>query len=149
VPQDRVGYRLKWLRYYLDFCEKYRQLAGDPDSLTPFLHKLASKSQSREQQAEAAERIARKSMNFDDGVLTGHDGEGKKDRTVPPPAPGNAFPHGARWGDVSDGAGARWRGLGAKWQRRPAAASRRPGSAGSRHVEPGSSGGTPLPLCVP
>jgi hypothetical protein len=34
VPQDRVGYRLKWLRYYLDFCEKYRQLAGDPDSLT-------------------------------------------------------------------------------------------------------------------
>jgi len=36
VPQERVGYRLKWLRYYLDFCEKYRQLAGDPDSLTPF-----------------------------------------------------------------------------------------------------------------
>ena len=36
---------LKWLRFYLDFCVKYRHRPRERDSLQPFLEKLASKGQ--------------------------------------------------------------------------------------------------------
>ncbi len=45
---------LKWLRYYLDFCAKYDEPPRDPESLGPFLQKLASKQQTPEQQKQAA-----------------------------------------------------------------------------------------------
>lgn len=48
---------LKWLRYYLDFCSKYEHPPRDRESLQPFLLKLASKNQSREQQKEAASAV--------------------------------------------------------------------------------------------
>ncbi len=35
----------KWLRYYLDFCAKYRQAPGDDNSLPEFLRKLSSRGQ--------------------------------------------------------------------------------------------------------
>jgi integron integrase len=50
---ERQNY-LKWLRYYIDFCEKYDHPPRERDSLMPFLQKLASKNQSRERQEEAA-----------------------------------------------------------------------------------------------
>ena len=53
VPQaERMDY-LKWFRYYLDFCQKYKHPPRDPDSLEPFLEKLASKNQSIGRQKEA------------------------------------------------------------------------------------------------
>lgn len=45
---------LRWLRYYLDFCDKYRYPPRDPDSLQPFLQKLAAKGQPPVQQERAA-----------------------------------------------------------------------------------------------
>ena len=56
VPEgERAGYR-KWLRYYLDFCHKNGHACASPESLPPFLTKLASKRQTETQcgQAEAA-----------------------------------------------------------------------------------------------
>jgi integron integrase len=50
--------QLKWLRFYLDFCAKYRHPPRDPDSLEPFLQKLASKGQTPSRQEQAAASVA-------------------------------------------------------------------------------------------
>jgi integron integrase len=56
VPdRDRVDFR-KWLVHYLDFCFTNRHPPRNPDSLTPFLRKLAAKrlgTHAREQAARA------------------------------------------------------------------------------------------------
>mgnify|MGYP001320469273 CR=1 FL=1 len=57
VPAGEVWDYVKWLRYYLDFCDKYRHEVLDRESVQAFLLKLASKNQSAEQQAQAL-RIA-------------------------------------------------------------------------------------------
>jgi integron integrase len=57
VAAGEVWDYVKWLRYYLDFCEKYRHEAVDRESLQAFLLKLASKNQSAEQQAQAARSV--------------------------------------------------------------------------------------------
>ena len=49
---------LKWLRYYLDFCAKYKIPPRDHDSLSPFLQKLASKKQTLANQERAAASVA-------------------------------------------------------------------------------------------
>ena len=57
VPQaERTNY-VKWLRYYLDFCAKYKHPPRDSDSLEPFLQKLASKNQGPQRQQQAAASI--------------------------------------------------------------------------------------------
>ncbi len=58
VPPAKTADYLKWLRFYLDFCDKYRHPPRDRDSLEPFLQKLASKNQSRARQEEAAHSVA-------------------------------------------------------------------------------------------
>jgi hypothetical protein len=58
VPTDQRADYLKWLRYYLDFCLKYRHAPRDHESLGPFLRKLAEKRQSPERQQRAAASIA-------------------------------------------------------------------------------------------
>ena len=55
-PSMRVEYR-KWLRYYLDFCAKYRHPPADRDSLPEFLRKLSSKGQSVDRQQTAAASV--------------------------------------------------------------------------------------------
>jgi integron integrase len=55
-PGERLDY-LKWLRFYLDFCAKYRHPPGDPDSMQPFLRKLAEKHQAPERQEQAAASV--------------------------------------------------------------------------------------------
>ncbi|HPD18002.1 MAG TPA: integron integrase [Planctomycetota bacterium] len=57
VAAGEVWDYVKWLRYYLDFCDKYRRETLDRDSLQAFLLKLASKNQSAEQQAQAARSV--------------------------------------------------------------------------------------------
>jgi len=42
----------KWLRYYLDFCEKYQFPAARKESLPEFLGKLREKRQTRAQQEQ-------------------------------------------------------------------------------------------------
>jgi len=56
-PQTMRGTYLGWLRFYLDFCFKYRKPPRDSDSLQPFLQKLASKNQSAVKQAQAARAV--------------------------------------------------------------------------------------------
>jgi len=51
-----TGY-IKWLRYYLDFCKKYRQAYADSASLHSFLNKLKEKNQTLAQQGQAAEAV--------------------------------------------------------------------------------------------
>ena len=57
VPSGEVADYLKWLRYYLDYCAKYRCDAIVPESLQGFLLKLASKNQSAAQQDQAARSV--------------------------------------------------------------------------------------------
>ena len=57
VAAGEVWDYVKWLRYYLDFCEKYRHEAIDRESWQAFFLKLASKNQSAEQQAQAARSV--------------------------------------------------------------------------------------------
>ena len=57
VPKTKTSDFLKWLRFYLDYCAKYRLPPRDSDSLAPFLHKLASKNQSKARQEEAAQSV--------------------------------------------------------------------------------------------
>jgi len=58
VPPNRFWDYQKWLRFYLDFCMKYRHPPRDPDSLEPFLQKLASKNQPKLAQEQAAHSVA-------------------------------------------------------------------------------------------
>ena len=48
---------LKWIRYYLDFCAKYRYPPRDRDSLSPWINKLAEKRQDGQKQACAAAAV--------------------------------------------------------------------------------------------
>lgn len=53
VPEAYRNYYCKWLRFYLDFCQKYGLSPSDPKSLPPFLEKLATKEQSPTYQRQA------------------------------------------------------------------------------------------------
>lgn len=46
VSQNNHYSYVKWLRYYLDFCAKYRFTEYEPDSFGHFSEKLLSKGQS-------------------------------------------------------------------------------------------------------
>lgn len=58
VQEAYVKSCLKWLRYYFDFCHKYKHPPENRDSLQPFLKKLQAKGQSGTQRRQAAEAIA-------------------------------------------------------------------------------------------
>ncbi len=48
---------MKWLRYYLDFCLKYKCNQSDKKSLSHFLSKLQEKNQTEQQQEQASDAI--------------------------------------------------------------------------------------------
>jgi len=49
IPNNLFGLYKKWLRYYLDFCQKYHLSDIDKNSLPHFINKLKEKSQTKEQ----------------------------------------------------------------------------------------------------
>jgi Phage integrase, N-terminal SAM-like domain len=57
VPKQKHGLFKKWLRYYLDFCEKYQFRARGKKSLPEFLGKLGKKRQTKVQQGQATRAI--------------------------------------------------------------------------------------------
>jgi integron integrase len=57
VSAGSHSYYKKWLRYYLDFCHKYRFSFLDPETLPRFLNKLKEKRQTGTQQKQAHEAI--------------------------------------------------------------------------------------------
>ncbi len=47
LPVPHHFYYKKWLRYYLDFCHKYRHPPSEPQSLVFFTDKLRQKNQKK------------------------------------------------------------------------------------------------------
>jgi integron integrase len=57
IPQKFHNHYLKWLRYYLDFCQRYRFSESNSQSLINFIRKLKEKRQTDAQQKQANEAI--------------------------------------------------------------------------------------------
>ena len=57
VSPDLYKHFRKWLRYYLDFCQKYQQPYADENSLLLFLEKLKQKNQPADQRDQAQKAI--------------------------------------------------------------------------------------------
>ena len=53
IPDNLHGMYQKWLRFYLDFCQKYHVPPKYEKSLPPFIEKLRGKQQSHTQQEQA------------------------------------------------------------------------------------------------
>ena len=51
-------YYTKWLRYYLDFCQKYSFNQSNKESLSHFIKKLKDKNQTDQQQKQAFHAIS-------------------------------------------------------------------------------------------
>jgi hypothetical protein len=58
LPSAQHNYYKKWLRYYLDFCVKYRLKDTSSNSLAQFLSKLREKKQTEPQVKQGACRVA-------------------------------------------------------------------------------------------
>jgi predicted phosphoadenosine phosphosulfate sulfurtransferase len=58
IPVSFHNHYKKWLRYYLDYCHKYKQPYSDRQSLKKFTEKLQEKNQSPEQQKEAVQAVS-------------------------------------------------------------------------------------------
>jgi hypothetical protein len=57
TPYGLHGVYKKWLRYYLDFCRKYRLPPAHNQSLPRFIQKLQEKRQTSAQQEQAENTI--------------------------------------------------------------------------------------------
>ena len=58
IPNNAHGSYKKWLRFYLDFCEKYHFVESTSESLAHFLRKLQEKRQTEAQQQEASHAVS-------------------------------------------------------------------------------------------
>ncbi|GAB4367627.1 MAG: integron integrase [Calditrichia bacterium] len=57
IPLHNHNFYQKWLRFYFDFCHKYKHDADNPHSLIPFLKKLKEKNQNSRQINQASHAI--------------------------------------------------------------------------------------------
>ncbi|MFH0783967.1 MAG: phage integrase N-terminal SAM-like domain-containing protein, partial [Pseudomonadota bacterium] len=58
VPESVHLYYRRWLRYFLDFCEKYPPPASKSEQVRQFIEKLKSKKQSPQQCSQAAHAVS-------------------------------------------------------------------------------------------
>jgi hypothetical protein len=58
VPVKYHSYYRQWLRYYLDFCQKYGFRQSDTKSMASFIKKLREKRQTDQQQKQAVDSIS-------------------------------------------------------------------------------------------
>lgn len=58
IPINERSYYHKWLRYYLDFCDKYYLEPSERHNLSAFDEKLRAKDQSDSQRHQAKQAIA-------------------------------------------------------------------------------------------
>ena len=58
IPKPAHAAYTKWLRYYLDFCQKYHVPHALQESLPRFLHKLQEKKQTQAQQQQASHAVS-------------------------------------------------------------------------------------------
>ncbi len=57
IPQHYRPYYHKWLRYYLDFCNKYSHPSNDEKSLSLFIRKLQEKNEKEFQIRQASQAV--------------------------------------------------------------------------------------------
>ena len=58
IPKGVHFHYLKWLRYYLDYCEKYCLEPLSEENVVPFIQKLKTKNQTVQQQKEAYHAVS-------------------------------------------------------------------------------------------
>ena len=58
IAADRHGDYKKWLRYYLDFCDKYPVPESKPERVRQFCEKMHEKKQSEKQWQQAAHAVS-------------------------------------------------------------------------------------------
>ncbi len=58
ISDNEFADHLKWLRYFLDFCEKYQIRGNDTDRLELFLDKLQQKGQTEEKRQQAKKAVS-------------------------------------------------------------------------------------------
>lgn len=58
VKDSEVADYLKWLRYFLDFCEKYQVAGEEPERTRLFLNKLQQKGQSEQKRRQASHAVS-------------------------------------------------------------------------------------------
>jgi len=58
IPRNFRFYYKKWLRYYLDFCQKYNFKQSDKESLSYFIKKLKEKNQTDQQRKQALDAVS-------------------------------------------------------------------------------------------
>jgi hypothetical protein len=58
VPASLHADFRKWVRFYLDFCEKYGHPPRSSDSLAPFLAKLGQKNQGEDRISQAGQAVS-------------------------------------------------------------------------------------------
>ena len=74
---------LKWLRYYLDFCDKYKHSPVNTDSADAFMLKLNEKNQTFRQQRQASKSvivyrdIIKSHNRVEHGVISGFNNDKK------------------------------------------------------------------------
>lgn len=81
VPKAELEAYGKWLRFYLDFCEKYRFPEEFRECLAPFLRKLEEKRQTQAQQEQASGAIT---FYVDLLESKGDQGDGQSPQMVSP-----------------------------------------------------------------
>jgi len=84
IPGPDQGHYLKWLRYYLDYCNKYGFNESDPRSLSGFIRKLEEKKQTKKQREQAEEAV----QIYHELVRSGHQNNKTGLITSPPKAAG-------------------------------------------------------------
>jgi len=84
IPVSKHNFFKKWLRYYLDFCNKYEHDPEQTASLPLFINKLRSKKQSRQQQKQAYDSVLiyYKIFNIHPEWLQNNESGAVKERTV-------------------------------------------------------------------
>ena len=58
IPQKNHPFYCKWLRYYLDFCQKFSSDRSNENSLSAFIAKLQDKKQSEFMQKQARHAVS-------------------------------------------------------------------------------------------
>jgi len=59
ISDNEFVEHLKWLRYFLDFCEKYQISGDEAERIGLFLDKLRQKGQSEEKRQQAKQAVSR------------------------------------------------------------------------------------------
>ena len=62
IPMNQHGFFMKWLRYYLDFCQKYHMVDSEERTLSSFLDKLSRPDRGRATLSFRFKRINRPEM---------------------------------------------------------------------------------------